>query len=90
MDRWTRETRRLRSSAPCRLPGGTAAQAARPYYPLFLGLHRDGESHPRGCLGGRVTKVTPAPPTRPRPPRAAPGAASRPSPATPRSSRRPD
>lgn len=61
-----RGTRLLRSFAPCRLPGGTAARAAPPYYPLFLGLLRDGESHPRGCLGGRVTKVTLAPPTRPR------------------------
>lgn len=67
MDRRMRETRRLRSSAPCRLPGGTAARAAPQYYPLFLGLHRDGESHPRDCLGGRVTKVMLAPPTRPRP-----------------------
>lgn len=61
------ETRRLQSSAPCRLPGGTAARAAPWYYPLFLGHHRDGESHPLGCLGGRVTKVTLAPPTSPRP-----------------------
>lgn len=63
----TRETGRLCSSAPCRLLGGTAAQAALLYYPLFLGLHRDGESHPRGCLNGRVTKVRLAPPTGPRP-----------------------
>lgn len=61
------ETRRLHSSAPCRLPDGTAAGAAPWYYPLFLGHHRDGESHPLGSLGGRVTKVTLAPPTRPRP-----------------------
>lgn len=67
MDRRTLETRRLRSSAPCRLWGGTAARAVPPYYPLFLGLHRDGQSHPRGCLGGRVTKVTLAPPTGPHP-----------------------
>lgn len=67
MDPRTRETRRLRSSAPCRLWGGTAAPAAPPYYPLFLCLHRDGESHPRGCLSERVTKVTLAPPTGPRP-----------------------
>lgn len=33
---------------------------------MFLGLHRDGEPHLRGCLGSRVTKVTLAPPTRPR------------------------
>lgn len=62
----TRETGRLCSSAPCRLRGGTAARAAPLYYPLFLGLHRDGESHPQGCLG-RVTKVMLAPPTGPRP-----------------------
>lgn len=61
------ETRRLHSSAPCRLPDGTAAGAAPRYYPLFLGHHRDGESHPLGSLDGRVTKVTLAPPTRPRP-----------------------
>ena len=74
MDRRTQEwtdgrgrPRRLRSSAPCRLQGGTAAWAVPPYYPLFLGLHRDGESHPRGCLGGRMTKVTLAPPTGPLP-----------------------
>lgn len=69
---WTdrRETRQLQSSAPCRLQGGTAARAVPPYYPLFLGLHRDSESHPEGCLGGRMTKVTLAPPTRPRPLRA--------------------
>lgn len=67
MDPPTRETGRLRSSAPCRLRGGTAARAALLYYPLFLGLHRDGESHPQGCLGERVTKVRLAPPTGPRP-----------------------
>ena len=33
---------------------------------MFLGLHRDGEPHLRGCLSSRVTKVTLAPPTRPR------------------------
>lgn len=74
MDRQMRETRRLRSSAPCRLPGGTAAWAAPQYYPLFLGLHRDSESHPRSCLGGRMTKVTLSPPTRHRP-LGAPGSA---------------
>lgn len=61
------ETRRLHSSAPCRLPDGTAARAAPWYYPLFLGHHRDSESHPLSSLGGRVTKVMLAPPTRPRP-----------------------
>ena len=34
MDRWTQETRRLRSSAPCRLWGGTAGRAVPPYYSL--------------------------------------------------------
>lgn len=34
MDRWTQETRRLHSSAPCRLWGGTAGRAVPPYYSL--------------------------------------------------------
>lgn len=67
MDPRTRETGRLCSSAPCRLQGGTAARAPLLYYPLFLGLHRDAESHPWGCLSGRMTEVRLAPPTGPRP-----------------------
>lgn len=92
MDPRTRETRRLRSSAPCRLRGGTAARAAPSYYPLFLGLHSDGVPPPglsrRESDQGHAGSASRTPPS-PRSGSAGRGRCQRParSPAEPRPAR---